>query len=434
MGIPWTLLSLSLFLSPVFVQGSLIDIDADVGVGIGVGVGVGGGKESLVSAAWYAGWHSTDFPLSKVSWNKYTHLTYSFAVTTPDVNELSLEGSNPDYLPKFVSAAKLHGVKALVSVGGWTGSLFYSSAVATAENRTAFVKTITNFATKYKLDGIDFDWEYPGNQGIGCNVVSPNDTTNFLLFLQQLRQDPIGRNLFLTAATSVLPWKGPQGTPLTDVSGFAKVLNYIAIMNYDISGSWLSYVGPNAPLDDSCAPAANQQGSATAAIKAWTAAGIPENQIVLGVPSYGHSFRVPVNDAFTGTNGTGSLVAFPPFDAQDPTVGDAWDDAAGTDECGNPTGPGGNFDFWGLIDGGFLKSNGDVADGIAYRFDTCSQTPYVYNETSQVMVSFDNAKSFAAKGSFIKENKLRGFAMWEAGGDSSDILLNSIRKSAGFHH
>jgi hypothetical protein len=33
-----------------------------------------------VSAAWYAGWHATDFPLEKVSWNKYTHLTYSFAL------------------------------------------------------------------------------------------------------------------------------------------------------------------------------------------------------------------------------------------------------------------------------------------------------------------------------------------------------------------
>ena len=37
------------------------------------------GSVSLVSAAWYAGWHSGDFPLSAVSWDKYTHLTYSFA-------------------------------------------------------------------------------------------------------------------------------------------------------------------------------------------------------------------------------------------------------------------------------------------------------------------------------------------------------------------
>lgn len=34
-----------------------------------------------VAAAWYAGWHGweEDFPLSKVSWSKYTHMTYAFA-------------------------------------------------------------------------------------------------------------------------------------------------------------------------------------------------------------------------------------------------------------------------------------------------------------------------------------------------------------------
>jgi chitinase len=47
------------------------------------------------------------------------------------------------------------------------------------------------------------------------------------------------------------------------------------------------------------------------------------------------------------------------------------------------------------------------------------------------MVAFDNTQSFAAKGSFIKSNGLRGFAMWEAGGDSNDILLDSIRKAVG---
>lgn len=43
------------------------------------------------------------------------------------------------------------------------------------------------------------------------------------------------------------------------------------------------------------------------------------------------------------------------------------------------------------------------------------------------MVAYDNVQSFAAKGSFIATNGLRGFAMWEAGGDSDDLLLDSIR-------
>jgi chitinase len=48
------------------------------------------------------------------------------------------------------------------------------------------------------------------------------------------------------------------------------------------------------------------------------------------------------------------------------------------------------------------------------------------------MISFDNAQSFAVKGEYIKSKGLGGFSMWEAGGDSDDILLDSIREAAGF--
>lgn len=51
----------------------------------------------------------------------------------------------------------IKGVKALVSIGGWTGSRFFSSAVATPENRTAFVGAVTSLVKTYKLDGIDFE-------------------------------------------------------------------------------------------------------------------------------------------------------------------------------------------------------------------------------------------------------------------------------------
>lgn len=65
-------------------------------------------------------------------------------------------------------------MKALISIGGvsnrlkslerphnnelkWTGSRFFSVAVGSEANRTAFVNTITNLAEKYKLDGVDFE-------------------------------------------------------------------------------------------------------------------------------------------------------------------------------------------------------------------------------------------------------------------------------------
>jgi chitinase len=58
----------------------------------------------------------------------------------------------------------------------------------------------------------------------------------------------------------------------------------------------------------------------------------------------------------------------------------------------------------------------------------------MYNAMSEVMVSYDDPHSFAAKGAFIKKQNLRGFAMWEAGGDHKDSLLDSIKASAGGYH
>ncbi|KAJ6538474.1 glycoside hydrolase family 18 protein [Mycena vulgaris] len=398
------------------------------------GLAFGRSNSQKIATAWYAGWHSTDsdpaFSLSQVSWNKYTQLTYAFAETTPDVRAVTLNGSAPEMLPKFVAAAHAHGVKAAVSVGGWTGSLYWSSNVATAENRTLFAKTLLDFAKKYKLDALDMDWEYPSAAGIGCNTNTANDTANFLAFLQELRADPFGSKLILSAATAIVPFTDSDGNPSADVSAFSKVLDYIAIMVYDINGPWSAVVGPNAALNDSCAPPDVQAGSAVSAVSAWTAAGMPLDQIVLGVPSYGHSFPVAKSDAFE--NDSETLALYPPFDSSKSPAGDAWDDEPGVDECGVFESQGGVINFWGLIQQGYLQADGTPKKAVPFLFDKCTQTSYVYNETTEVMISFDNAQSFAAKGKFIKSQGLAGFAMWEAGGDSDDILLDSIRESAGF--
>ena len=50
-------------------------------------------------------------------------------------------------------------------------------------------------------------------------------------------------------------------------------------MVYDVWGSWADFVGPNAPLADSCAAANLQQGSAESAVAAWTAAKFPINKV-----------------------------------------------------------------------------------------------------------------------------------------------------------
>ncbi|KIK70248.1 glycoside hydrolase family 18 protein [Collybiopsis luxurians FD-317 M1] len=402
-----------------------IDSSPKSSAGSGVSGSPDGDLEDVLANGWYPGWLADTNPPSNISWSKYNTLTFAFATTTSDVNTVALDSVSQQALPQFVSQAKTNNVSSILSIGGWSGSMYFSNAMATSQNRSAFVKTVTGLVDQYGVDGIEFDWEYPGKQGIGCNTVSSADSANFLSFLQELRQDPTGENLILAAAVSITPFVGSDGEPMTDVSPFAKVLDHISIMNYDIWGSWSSTVGPNAPLNDTCAP--TKDGSAVSAVKAWTSAGFPADQISLGVAAYGHSFDVSNSNAVKSD----TLQLYPPFNAGEQPHGDSQDGQAGTDECGNPTPVGGIFNFWGLVDGGFLTTNGTAASGIDYVYDNCSQTPFVYNPTSDVMVSYDDATSFAAKGRFINAMELKGFSVWHILGDYNNILIDAISDAMG---
>lgn len=90
---------------------------------------------------------------------------------------ISLDPASAALLPTFVSEAHanvtiifleisqhkcssnllLQGVNATLSIGGWGGSQYFSTAVAPA-NQSQFVQTVVKLATQYGLDGIDFEY------------------------------------------------------------------------------------------------------------------------------------------------------------------------------------------------------------------------------------------------------------------------------------
>jgi chitinase len=74
---------------------------------------------------------------------------------------------------------------------------------------------------------LSFSWEYPNQAGIGCNTRSPLDSSNFLLFLQQLKGTTVGKQISISLAVGLNPFTGTNGNPMTDVSGFASVVDYI---------------------------------------------------------------------------------------------------------------------------------------------------------------------------------------------------------------
>ncbi|KJA18753.1 glycoside hydrolase family 18 protein [Hypholoma sublateritium FD-334 SS-4] len=369
---------------------------------------------NIIMAGWYPAWLGASYPPDQISWSKYNSMAFSFGIPTADPSVITLDADSQALLPTFVSAAKKNNVKAFLSLGGWSGSQYFSPCMATDSSRTAFVNAIVGLVQQYSLDGIDFDWEYPGKQGNTANQVSLDDSANFLAMLQQLKATDVGSNLKISAAVTLTPFVGADGQPMSDVSEFAKVIDFIEIMAYDIWGSWSAGVGPNAPLYDKCAT--KQAGSVETAVDNWASANFPKNQIVVGVPSYGRGFSVPSSES-------NDIGKFPTFDVSQTPAGD--EDTSSTPSSANS----GLFDFSALVTQGYLTATGEAASGVTYDFDDCSQTPFIYKQSTNVMISYDDARSFASKGSYIKDQSLGGFAMWHVLGDSNDILLDSIHNA-----
>ncbi|KAJ7915831.1 glycoside hydrolase family 18 protein [Mycena leptocephala] len=324
----------------------------------------------VITAAWYPSWG--DMQPSDLSWHQYTHMVFSFGITTPDPSNII--GINEDLLADF-------NVSPMLAIGGRSGSQYFSTAVANSDNRKMFINAILERVM------------YPGHQGIGCDVVSPDDSANFLLLLRELRKkEP---TLELTAAVFT-PFTGSDKKPMTDVSEFAKVLDPM----YWIE---LTTVGPNAALRDDCAPSELQFGSIKSVVVQWTEANFPAEKIVLGLAAYGHSFNVTPEAAINQTSRSLNMYS---------AIG-------GTQPAGSE----------GLVTEGFLDSNGNA--NLNYAIDGCSGTPYVYDQNTHVMVSYNDAKSFGLKAEFINDNGLAGFAVWDATGDYNDILLDSLHSAMG---
>ncbi|KAF8911718.1 glycoside hydrolase superfamily [Mucidula mucida] len=387
--------------------------------------------KSPIKAAWVADW----VPFDNLTWGSYTMLTYSFGVTMPDPPYINI--TNPDNLRLFVKTAKEKNVKAFVSLGGSQGSIYFSP-LSTAQKRATFVNALVQLVANYSLDGLDFDWEFPGGNGLPCNKVDASDTDNFLALLIDLRRaldgDKKTKSVGLSAAVGMLPFLDETGSPRTDVSDFAEVLDHVAIMAYDVFGSWSNnQTGPNAPLTgDECMKSALPSSAfiltADSSVDAWTKAGMPLDkcQIVLGIPAYGRSYNSleGVDDKSQGI-----IATYPQFHSIPQGYPDIKDGEGPPDACGAPQSHSGVFTFEGLVDVGYLKADGSAADNVTYVFDDCTKTSFLQDEKNGILISYDDQRSFGEKGKYIIDKKLAGFAMWHAASDYHGLLVGAVSEA-----
>lgn len=276
----------------------------------------------------------------------------------------------------------------LVSVGGWLWSGQFSSVALTPQSRLRFIQSAVEFITRYHLDGLDVDWEYPGEPGAG-HAFRSEDKQNFTLLLKELREafdaeaHKNGRKLYLTIAAGA----SSDFLSHTEMSVVQRHIDTVNLMAYDfyISGSE-PVTGHNAPLYTN--PADPQKESADASLRAFEAAGVPAPKLVLGVPFYGQAWSdVPEKAHGLYQPGKQTRNAFTPFSLIESS----------------------------MLDHGFTR-----------YWDPVSKVPWLYNAQQRTFVSYEDPESLKLKCDYVLNHHLAGIMFWHYADDSSGKLLGAI--------
>jgi hypothetical protein len=161
--------------------------------------------------------------------NHFTHVHYAFVDLSPD--GVPDPSRNQDQFVKFKNRRDW---KRIPSFGGWA----YSTELGTyrimrdgvlSANRERFATNIVKWVVSNGFDGVDFDWEYPGEPDIpDIPPEGPEKGKDYLEFLKLVRQKlPRDKTLSIAAPASFWYLKA---FPISDI---AKVVDYFIYMTYE---------------------------------------------------------------------------------------------------------------------------------------------------------------------------------------------------------
>ncbi|MGE4169665.1 MAG: glycosyl hydrolase family 18 protein [Candidatus Margulisiibacteriota bacterium] len=359
--------------------------------------------------------NSYNFRLVPFEWNDVKEWTVGVDWTTP-------QGYYFDVINKKQENPNL---KVLISVGGWnfndpnytdyvshhglSPAWIFTTICSTPENRADFIRNVITFCRTYGFDGIDIDWEYTGISGRNSmldsngNLVPStfNDRVNYPLLIQEMRQafhqEALQTNrpeLVLSIAVAA----GQGNTAGYDFDNISPYVDWIGLMTYDYHGGFDAKTGATAPLYKDSDP--NGQFSFADTVSHYrNVLGVPADKLVLGFGAYGRGW---------------SGVASPTFNIS----------SSGSSPAGPFTQSAGYLAYYEIED--YIKNHGYVR-----YFDDATGTPFIYNSTDRVLVSYDDQESFNKKVDFLLQNNLAGAMTWAMDLDSflpSDTTQNALQK------
>nr|CAD7612126.1 unnamed protein product [Timema genevievae] len=257
-----------------------------------------------------------------------THVIYAFA-------NLASDGTIQVSDPSTDSSSGLDGynrlnrlkqqnpnLKTLIAVGGGSaGSAIFSQVFNNVALRAAFVDSATNFVQQNGFNGLDVDWEFPGD-GTGSQTSDKVAFADTLVALRN-RFNPLG--LILTVAC---PSPSYYIRVSYDITRIAQNVDFINLMTYDFHNGYQSTTGLNAPLYVRQTDP-DKELNVYAGVENWLNNGAPAEKIVLGMGFYGTAFILTdssnngVGAPASGAGGSGGTLMYNQI-CQSQMVDDGW--------------------------------------------------------------------------------------------------------------
>lgn len=350
--------------------------------------------KQLVIVAYVGGFRGNLTEINTMDPRKISHINYAFVDVKDNRAFLRNEVTDTVNFRVLNTLKKINkDLKLMISIGGWTWSKNFSDAVLTDTANRAFAQSSIDIVAKHDLDGVDIDWEFPGLNGDN-NKFRPEDKQNYTTLFKNLREglDSLGqvkgKKYYVTTAVGGFH----DFIQHTEMDKVASYCDFINIMAYDFAGAndKLSnhHTGLFAGSPDT------SKTSADEAVKEFLAAGVPSEKIVLGMGFYGKGWEMETTEKNGLYQKTKKFVR------------------------------GGGF--------GYLKDSLENKNGYTKYWDDVAKSPYLFNPTTRVFISYDDERSIRHKCDYIKKNNLGGAMFWEYEDDPKENLLGTIAKEFGY--
>jgi GH18 family chitinase len=340
-----------------------------------------------------------------IHYQKYSTIVYAFFAPNPTgtitatddyANQNILKGqfdlSTGNLIPNtsLIDLAHRNGVKVTLSIGGQNNSEHFTTIAADATKRAAFAAGCRTLLELYKADGIDIDWEHPGDTSRFGRLI---DQQNLPLLCQAVRAqlNALTQVTGKTYQISLAVGSGPHHMQRIDWQQLIPIIDRFHLMTYDFFGDYDPLTRFNTPLYTPT-QAFNGQLCVDAAIRTLTDTyHVPADKILGGLAFYGQAIK---------TNSTPApFVAYSGFDTQNFPA-----------ENGQPT-------YNQILDKMSLFDT---------HVDATTRTPYLTGKNGlNTYITYDDETSIALKAKYFLDKGLRGTFLWEMAGDYLETAPNS---------